>query len=333
MAYSRPQGARADAGGDGVGGVVEAVDVVEGDGQAQHDEQGRRRRRQACLTTIRSITLAASSHASIACSSHVVDVLPLDDVDRVVAVLEELGHRLADDPVAFVLQPMDLDPVLLHALEVAQLGERGGDLLALADDDLGLLHARSAIGCVDPVEDAGVGDLLDQVDDVVQTVDQRVDVLAVERRDEGRFQLVADVVADLVAGVLGVAQLAGQCARARRSCGRTARAGARRPGRSVRRRRTGRRTSPRAGSAANASGRNPLGRWGGSNLGDDRVAARCRSRARHGQQTGVDHGQPKRAARLRRPPAERTMVPPSTDRTASAALDAADFDPEEEAIA
>ena len=62
---------------------------------------------------------------------------------------------------------------------------------------------------VDPVQDAGVGDFLDQVDDVVQTADQPVDVLSVERSDEGRFQLVADVMADLVAGVFGVAQLAG----------------------------------------------------------------------------------------------------------------------------
>ena len=37
-----------------------------------------------------------------------------------------------------------------------------------------------------------------------------MDVLAVERRDEGRFQLVADVVADLVAGMLRVAELAAE---------------------------------------------------------------------------------------------------------------------------
>jgi hypothetical protein len=36
-----------------------------------------------------------------------------------------------------------------------------------------------------------------------------VDVLAVERSDEGRLQLVADVVADAIARVLGVQQLAG----------------------------------------------------------------------------------------------------------------------------
>jgi hypothetical protein len=37
-----------------------------------------------------------------------------------------------------------------------------------------------------------------------------MDVLPVERGDEGRLQLVADLVAELVAGVLGIPQLAGQ---------------------------------------------------------------------------------------------------------------------------
>ena len=44
--------------------------------------------------------------------------------------------------------------------------------------------------------------LLDEVEDVVERADQRVDVLAVERRDERRLEPMADVVADLVAAVL-----------------------------------------------------------------------------------------------------------------------------------
>ena len=39
--YARAQGAGADGGGDRVGGVVEAVDVVEQDRQAQHRDQDR----------------------------------------------------------------------------------------------------------------------------------------------------------------------------------------------------------------------------------------------------------------------------------------------------
>ena len=61
----------------------------------------------------------------------------------------------------------------------------------------------------DVIEDAGVGHLLDEVQDVVEAADEGVDVLAVERRDEGRLELVPDVVADLVAAVLELAELDG----------------------------------------------------------------------------------------------------------------------------
>src|SRR5918992_358946 len=68
-----------------------------------------------------------------------VDVLPLDDRHRVGAVREELGNRLARDAIALVLEPMDLDPVLLNVFERVKLLEGLDDLLALPDDDVGLV--------------------------------------------------------------------------------------------------------------------------------------------------------------------------------------------------
>src|SRR5574338_278519 len=138
-----------------------------------------------------------------------VHVLPLDDVDRVGAIGEEVGNRLPHDAVALVLQAVDLDPVRLDALEALELLERADDLLALQHDDARLLGGGRRRR-VDLVQDAGVGDLLDEVDDVVQAADELVDVLAVERRDEGLRQALADVVADAVAAALRVAQLAGE---------------------------------------------------------------------------------------------------------------------------
>ena len=137
------------------------------------------------------------------------NVLPLDDFDGLLPVLEQLGHGPARDPVSLVLEPMDFDPVLLEVLEPAELAERSSQLLALPHDDLGLLHGNGR-RAVDAVQDAGVRHFLDKVEDVVQAADQRVDVFAVERCDKGRLQLVTDVVADLIAGVLCVAQLAGE---------------------------------------------------------------------------------------------------------------------------
>src|SRR5437899_11248166 len=102
---------------------------------------------------------------------------------------------------------MDLDPVLLEVLEAAQVRQRLVQQLALADDDAGLMHRDRRRG-VDPIEDERVGDLLDVVEDVVERADQAMDLLAVERRDEGPLEAAADVVADLVAAMLDVADLA-----------------------------------------------------------------------------------------------------------------------------
>ena len=108
---ARSQRARTDRCRDRVGGVVEAVDVIEGDREPDDDDAGSALRHQACLTTMRSITFATSSQESIVSSRMRVHVLPLDDVDRIGAVREEVGDRAASDAIALVLEPMDLDPM------------------------------------------------------------------------------------------------------------------------------------------------------------------------------------------------------------------------------
>ena len=62
---------------------------------------------------------------------------------------------------------------------------------------LGLLHRR-----LDLVEAEVVGDLLDEVDDVVERRGEREDVLAVDRRDERLVEALDDVVRDPVALLL-----------------------------------------------------------------------------------------------------------------------------------
>src|SRR5258706_10047763 len=59
-----------------------------------------------------------------------VDLLPLDDLERMAATREEIGDRLARELVALVLEPMDLDPVRLQPLEPALIRERLEQLLA-----------------------------------------------------------------------------------------------------------------------------------------------------------------------------------------------------------
>lgn len=136
-----------------------------------------------------------------------VDLLPLDDLEGIAAAGEEVGDRLPGELVTLVLEAVDLDPILVQAPEAAQMGQRVLQLLALPDDERGLLDSHCGRR-LDPVQDERVGDLLDEVEDIVQAADEGVDLLAIEGRDERRLETMADVVGDLVAAMLGVANLA-----------------------------------------------------------------------------------------------------------------------------
>ena len=70
---------------------------------------------------------------------------------------------------------------------------------------LRLLHRR-----LDPVQPEVVGDLLDEVDDVVERRGELEDVLAVDRRDERLVEALDDVVRDPVALLLADHDLARQ---------------------------------------------------------------------------------------------------------------------------
>ena len=56
----------------------------------------------------------------------------------------------------------------------------------------------------DPVEDDRLRDLVDVVEDVVEPGGQRVDVLALEGRDERAVEQLDDLVGELIAGMLEV---------------------------------------------------------------------------------------------------------------------------------
>src|SRR3954470_11395136 len=129
------------------------------------------------------------------------DVLPADDDHRVDPAVEQRRDGVAHDAVAVVLEPVDLDGVVAQVLEVAQPRHRLGDLAAGLEQDvrqaLGLLHRR-----LDAVEPEVVGDLVDEVDDVVERGGEGQDVLAVDRRHERLVEPLDQVVGDPVARLL-----------------------------------------------------------------------------------------------------------------------------------
>src|SRR5829696_8156689 len=130
-------------------------------------------------------------------------VLPADHHHRVDPVREQGRHSVAGDPVPLVLEPVDLDPVFVQVLEVGEVLEPRGELFAGLDENGGqilcLRHRR-----LDLVEGEEVGGLLGEVDDVVHLRREAVDVLAVDRRDEGRVEALDDFVGDFVALLLGL---------------------------------------------------------------------------------------------------------------------------------
>ena len=126
-----------------------------------------------------------------------------------IAAVEQRRHGFAGDPVAFVLEPVDLDRVVRDVPEPAQARDRLGDLAGGGVEHAGqldrLVHRR-----LDLVQAEVVGDLLGVVDDVVERRGEREDVLAVDRRHERVVEPIDDVVRDPVALVLAVEDLRGK---------------------------------------------------------------------------------------------------------------------------
>src|SRR4029078_5944786 len=68
------------------------------------------------------------------------DVLELEDLDRLEVATEELGEGTSVALVAAVLEPVDLDPVLVEVGHRPQLRHRLGGDLRTALDDLDLVQ-------------------------------------------------------------------------------------------------------------------------------------------------------------------------------------------------
>src|SRR5436309_268804 len=130
-----------------------------------------------------------------------VDLLPLDHLDGVALLLEHRGEGLAQQGVGAVLKAVHLHRVLVEArVHRAQAPEAAVHRRDLGHDHLGHRPARRS-RFFDPVDDEALGGGLEEVEHVVEAGREVVDVLAVDRRDEGRVEPPDDLVGDLVARV------------------------------------------------------------------------------------------------------------------------------------
>ena len=121
-------------------------------------------------------------------------------------VVEQPADRLLVDAVRLVLETVDLDRVAEDAFVLLEGIEREPDLMGRRRDDLGQF-ARAEPDRVEPVEPDQCGRGVDRVHHVVERPGERVDVLAVERGDEGPVQTLNDPVRQEVALVLDLLDL------------------------------------------------------------------------------------------------------------------------------
>jgi uncharacterized membrane protein YphA (DoxX/SURF4 family) len=97
----------------------------------------------------------------------VVQVAPLDDLDRWQLIVEKPGNRGPRQAVGLVLEFVDGFEMALEVLEPVELPERRRELDGLAVEDR---REPLRLGCRGrhPVDHEGLGDRLDAVDDIVE---------------------------------------------------------------------------------------------------------------------------------------------------------------------
>lgn len=199
------QGARVDRGRDGVRGVMEAVDELECHCRRQHGKEQRTKHfHEHAANNVRN-GLAGVDRVL----HRVEERLPLDRVDGIAVVVEDVREPLTGDRVALVLDGSHAVHLLAHdgaPLEVLEVLEEDLELGGCAPCELGHLDGLGT-DRIDVVEVEARGDVLHAVDDVVELAHEQVDVLAVKGADEGVLQQRERLARDGIAVDLVVLQL------------------------------------------------------------------------------------------------------------------------------
>ncbi len=137
-----------------------------------------------------------------------VDGFELDELAHVGFLAEQLAHGAAQHAVGIAFEAVDFLAGLEGGFGHGGVGDlveqldRVAQAFAAAQAQVG--QARDLIGHgADVVQRHGLGRVLEQVGHVVHGVDERVDLLAVDGRDEGLVQQAVDLVRHAVGGAFG----------------------------------------------------------------------------------------------------------------------------------
>src|SRR5437867_8922457 len=130
-----------------------------------------------------------------------IDLFPLDDGHRVLLVLEQAGDRVPRDAIRVVLQAVHRDEAGVQIGRLPQLRDAAAEFFARPVDDVrqldGLLRRL-----LDLVDGHPIRHRFDTDQHVVERAGQPVDVLPIDRRDEGLVQFPDDRMGDGVPGRL-----------------------------------------------------------------------------------------------------------------------------------
>src|SRR2546430_1339762 len=194
--------ARGDDRGNGIGRVVPAVREFERESKTYDDqEQGKDVHRSSALQDDAFDDVGdvfALVHGGL---YDLKNLFPLDDLDRILLFIEELRDERAAQAVAIVFVAIDFDAMLQGFLRRFQRANGYLDLSRGRDQGLDEIKGPAA-NAIDAIEYKTAGRGVHQVDHIVQTAAELINVVAVEGRDESLIQLGEQGVRDFVAFVL-----------------------------------------------------------------------------------------------------------------------------------
>src|SRR5262245_32484437 len=135
-----------------------------------------------------------------------VNLLPLDDVDRVRTLLEEPRHALPEDGISLVFEPIDFHADLQHVHRILQPTQSAHSLLdllnSLEEHRPELVRFRRHV--LDVIHDDALAGGIDEIQDVIHAGDELMDLVTIERSNKGLVEGFEGAVRNLIPGMLNV---------------------------------------------------------------------------------------------------------------------------------
>src|SRR5439155_1474334 len=145
---------------------------------------------QNSLENIRHVLAAVG-----ACFQAFINLLPLDQHDGILLILEQSRDDVPGDPIRFVLQAVDSDKSCIQILDLAELRDSSSQFLAGVINDIDQ-RDRFLGGLFDFKYHQTISGCLYEIQHVIDATCQRINILAIDWGDEGLVQVAKDFMSD-----------------------------------------------------------------------------------------------------------------------------------------